>query len=64
LIQQRDDGKAVLLLSLSLDEVMLLSTRIAVIYKGAIVAIVNKDDVTAEDLGLLMLGGSYEHIPA
>ncbi|RJQ40460.1 MAG: ABC transporter ATP-binding protein [Anaerolineaceae bacterium] len=64
LIKQRDAGKAVLLFSLSLDEIMLLSTRIAVIYKGSIVAIVNKDDVTPEDLGLMMLGGSYEHIPA
>ncbi|MHB8805994.1 MAG: ABC transporter ATP-binding protein [Anaerolineaceae bacterium] len=64
LIKQRDSGKAVLLFSLSLDEIMLLSTRIAVIYKGSIVAIVNKDDVTPEDLGLMMLGGSYEHIPA
>ena len=64
LIRQRDAGKAILLFTLSLDEVMLLSTRIAVIYKGAIVAIVSKDDVTPEDLGLMMLGGSYEHIPA
>ena len=64
LIKQRDLGKAVLLLSLSLEEIMLLSTRIAVIYKGEIAAIVNKEDATAEGLGLLMLGGSYEHIPA
>ncbi len=64
LIKQRDLGKAVLLFSLSLEEIMLLSTRIAVIYKGEIVSIVNKEDTTAEDLGLLMLGGSYEHIPA
>ncbi len=64
LIRQRDLGKAVLLSSLSLEEVMLLSTRIAVIYKGEIVAIVDQDEATAEDLGLLMLGGSYEHIPA
>jgi simple sugar transport system ATP-binding protein len=63
LIKQRDLGKAVLLLSLSLEEVMLLSTRIAVIYKGQIVAIVDKENATAEDLGLMMLGGSYEHIP-
>ncbi len=62
LIKQRDQGKAVLLLSLSLDEIMLLSTRVAVIYKGEIVAIINKDETTPEDLGLLMLGGSYEHI--
>ena len=63
LIRQRDTGKAILLLSLSLEEVMLLSTRIAVIYKGKIVAIVDKEKATAEDLGLMMLGGSYEHIP-
>jgi len=64
LIKHRDQGKAVLLLSLSLEEIMLLSTRIAVIYKGEIVSIVNKEDTTSEALGLLMLGGSYEHIPA
>jgi ABC-type uncharacterized transport system ATPase subunit len=64
LIQERDAGKAILLLSLFLDEIMLLSTRIAVIYKGEIVAIVDKDKTTAEKLGLMMLGGSYEHIPA
>ena len=64
LIKQRDQGKAILLLSLSLDEIMLLSTRIAVIYKGSIVAIVDKESATAEDLGLMMLGGKYEHIPA
>ncbi len=64
LVKQRDLGKAVLLLSLSLEEVMLLSTRIAVIYKGEIVTIVEKENTTAEDLGLMMLGGSYEHIPA
>lgn len=62
LIKQRDSGKAILLLSLSLEEIMLLSTRIAVIYKGSIVTIVNREDTTAEDLGLMMLGGSYEHI--
>ena len=64
LIRQRDEGKAVFLLSLSLEEVMLLSTRIAVIYKGEIVDIVDIKNATAESLGLLMLGGSYEHIPA
>lgn len=64
LVKQRDLGKAILLLSLSLEEVMLLSTRIAVIYKGEIVAIVDKEKATAEELGLMMLGGSYQHIPA
>jgi len=64
LIEQRDAGKAVLLFSLFLDEVLLLSTRIAVIYKGKIVAIVDREKTTAEKLGLMMLGGSYKHIPA
>jgi simple sugar transport system ATP-binding protein len=64
LIEQRDAGKAVLLFSLFLDEIMLLSTRIAVIYKGQIVAIVDRDKTTAEKLGLMMLGGTYKHIPA
>ncbi len=64
LIQQRDNGKSILLLSLSLEEIMLLSTRIAVIYKGKIVATVDRENTTAEDLGLMMLGGSYEHIAA
>ncbi len=64
LIEQRDAGKAVLLFSLFLDEILLLSTRIAVIYKGQIVAIVDRDKTTAEKLGLMMLGGTYKHIPA
>jgi len=64
LVAQRDLGKAVLLLSLSLEEVMLLSTRIAVIYKGENVPIIDKEKATAENLGLLLMGGSYEHIPA
>jgi len=64
LIEQRDAGKAVLLFSLFLDEVLLLSTRIAVMYKGKIVGIVDRDKTTAEKLGLMMLGGSYQHIPA
>lgn len=64
LIKQRDQGKAILLLSLSLDEILLLSTRVAVIYKGEIAAIVDKNKATPEDLGMMMLGGSYEHIPA
>ena len=60
LIEQRDKGKAILLLSLALDEIMLVSTRIAVIYKGAIVDIVHRKDAKPEDIGLMMLGGTYE----
>lgn len=56
LIEQRDHGKAVLLLSFELDEVMNVSDRIAVIYEGEIVAIVDPKQTTEQELGLLMAG--------
>lgn len=58
LVEQRDRGKAVLLFSLELDEIMSLSDRIAVIYEGQIVGIVKPDEVTEHDLGLMMAGGT------
>lgn len=62
IIQKRDDGCAVLLVSTELDEIMQLSTRIAVMYHGEIVAVVDAKDVTKEQLGLLMAGGVVEGI--
>ena len=56
LIQKRDEGCAVLLVSVELDEIMALSDRIAVMYEGRIVDTVNADEVTREELGLLMAG--------
>ena len=56
LITQRDNGKAVLLVSLELDEVMNLSDRILVIYEGEIVANVYPKDLTINELGLYMAG--------
>lgn len=56
LIEQRDHGKAVLLVSFELDEVMNVSDRIAVIYEGEIVAIVKPKETTEQELGLLMAG--------
>jgi len=56
LMKQRNKGKGVLLFSLELDEIFALSDRIAVMYRGQIVAIVNSNEVTREQLGLLMLG--------
>ena len=53
LIEQRDNGKAVLLLSFELDEIMNVSDRIAVIYEGQIVAIVNPKETTEQELGFL-----------
>jgi ABC-type uncharacterized transport system ATPase subunit len=58
IMEQRDEGKAVLLVSLELDEVMKLSDRIAVMYAGQIVGIVDPQSVTEQELGLLMAGGS------
>jgi general nucleoside transport system ATP-binding protein len=57
LVQERDSGKAVLLVSLELDEVMALSDRILVMYKGQVVAEVPGAKATEEGLGLLMAGG-------
>lgn len=57
LIKQRDDGKAVLLISFELDEIMNLSDRIAVIYDGKIVDIIDGKDANENTLGLLMAGG-------
>ncbi len=58
LIEQRDNGKAVLLISFELDEVMNVSDRIAVIYEGEIVDIVDPKETTEQELGLLMAGHS------
>lgn len=56
LIAQRDKGKAVLLVSLELDEVMNVSDRILVMYEGEIVADLDPKEVTIKDLGLYMAG--------
>ena len=57
LVAKRNEGKAVLLLSADLAEVMSLADRIAVMYKGSIVGILdNGPDLTEEELGLYMLG--------
>jgi ABC-type uncharacterized transport system ATPase subunit len=56
LVEKRDQGCAVLLVSPELDEIMSLSDRIAVMFRGQIVAIVPADQATAEELGLLMAG--------
>ncbi|HHY09098.1 MAG TPA: ABC transporter ATP-binding protein, partial [Firmicutes bacterium] len=56
LIKARDTGKAVLLFSLELDEIMALADRIAVMYEGKIVGIVPREEATEEKLGLMMAG--------
>ncbi|MBO1510350.1 ABC transporter ATP-binding protein [Metabacillus bambusae] len=60
LIEQRDNGKAVLLISFELDEIMNVSDRIAVIYEGKIVDIVDPKETTEQELGLLMAGSKRQ----
>jgi ABC-type uncharacterized transport system ATPase subunit len=56
LIERRDDGCAVLLVSSELDEIMSVADRIAVMYEGQIVAAMAAGEATKERLGLLMAG--------
>ncbi len=62
LIEERDKGRAVLLVSLELDEVLNVSDRIAVIYEGKIVAVVDPKETDEKELGLLMAGGKSERV--
>jgi simple sugar transport system ATP-binding protein len=61
LLEQRDRGAAILLISEDLDEILALSDRIAVIYEGEIVGILPAGEATPERLGLLMSGAVKEH---
>ncbi len=56
LVAQRDSGKAVLLVSLELDEVMALADRIAVVYDGKIVGTLDADKADERKLGIMMAG--------
>ncbi|HEX9375556.1 MAG TPA: ABC transporter ATP-binding protein [Actinomycetota bacterium] len=60
IVQKRDEGTAVLIVSSELDEVMSLADRIAVMYRGQIVAVIPAGEATREQLGLLMAGVSLE----
>ena len=60
LVGERDKGKAVLLVSLELDEILSLSDRIAVMYDGKIVDILSREDATEKKLGILMAGGTLD----
>jgi ABC-type uncharacterized transport system ATPase subunit len=59
LIQQRDAGAAILIVSTELDEVIAVGDRIAVMFEGRIVGIVSGEDATHENLGLLMGGAEF-----
>ena len=56
LVEQRDLGKAVLLVSLELDEVLNVSDRIAVVNNGELVGIVNASETNENEVGLMMAG--------
>lgn len=63
IVEKRNEGVGVLLVSSELDEVMGLSDRIAVMYRGRVVAIVDAAAVTKEYLGLLMAGVDPATLP-
>jgi simple sugar transport system ATP-binding protein len=60
IIQMRDQGAAVLVISAELDEIRSLTDRIAVMYHGEIVATVKPDEISKSELGLLMAGSKVE----
>ena len=62
IVHERDEGRAVLLVSTELEEVMKLSDRVAVMYEGEIMGIVKPGEVTVEEMGLMMGGKRLEEI--
>lgn len=60
LIQERDKGAAVLLVSVELDEIFSLSDRIAVMFNGRIMDVLDRPDANEENIGILMAGGHLE----
>jgi len=64
LVRVRDEGKAILLISLELDEVFQLADRILVIYEGEIVAELDPKQTTPQELGLYMSGSKRQEVHA
>lgn len=62
LIEERDKGRAVLLVSFELDEILDVSDRIAVMFDGQIVAEVKPEETDEQELGLLMAGSKREKV--
>jgi len=60
---QRAEGTAILLISEDLDEVLNLSDRIAVMYEGRVMGIVDRQQATTEQLGLMMAGVAGDTSP-
>ena len=62
IVKKRDNGAAILLISLELDEVMSLSDRILVMYEGEIVGELDPKKTTVQELGLYMAGAKRDHV--
>ncbi|MDO4438128.1 MAG: ABC transporter ATP-binding protein [Eubacteriales bacterium] len=62
IVKERDAGKAILLVSLELEEVMNLSDRILVMYEGSIVAELDPKQITVQELGLYMSGSKKQEV--
>jgi general nucleoside transport system ATP-binding protein len=63
IVAQRDAGAAVLIVSSELDEVMALGDRIAVMYRGRFIGIVDRSEADRERIGLMMAGTPLEDLP-
>jgi simple sugar transport system ATP-binding protein len=63
ILQQRDSGTAVLLVSEELEELLSLSDRIAVIFDGQIMGILPADEAEVNEIGLMMTGHKKESVP-
>ena len=60
IIEERDKGRAILLISFELDEIMNLCDRIATISKGTIVGIFKEGEVTEREIGIMMAGSKKQ----
>ncbi|MDZ4160013.1 MAG: heme ABC transporter ATP-binding protein, partial [Anaerolineaceae bacterium] len=60
LLKQREGGRAVLLVSEDLEEIMSLADRIAVMFEGEVVGIVKPEQASLEQIGLMMAGAHRE----
>ncbi len=64
LLRQRKAGTAILLISEELEELMSLSDRIAVIYDGQVMGILDADEASVNEIGLMMTGTRQEDLPS
>jgi simple sugar transport system ATP-binding protein len=64
LLEQRDSGAGIVLISEDLDELLSMSDRIAVLYEGRIMGVVESEEARIEALGLMMAGTTAEEVGA